>query len=195
MITGGIMKKPKVDQYADPSEMVDLRTVDSRNCFDDTVPKKRYRSSSPESMSAQLKLDCGFDERHDSKFPVRLSQSGIFYYRREIETSKPEIWWSWMKPPTEKPMSPISFLPENISFGPSSPPPHNPPSARVVEKFKPSDERSTSRKIQFQSSLLTRPPSMPYPFDLSNNPRPNSPPSNPPIFLSNDVLLRRYVND
>ena len=97
IVTGGITRKPNVDQYADPSVMVDLRTVDSRKCYDDLVPKRRYRSSSPDSMSMQMKLDCSYDERHSSKFPERLSQSGIFYYRREMETSNPDIWWSWMR--------------------------------------------------------------------------------------------------
>ena len=68
MITGGLIRPLKRNQYDDPTPVVDLRTVDERSCFE--LPKQRLESSSPESMSAQSKLDCGFDDRRRSTTAV-----------------------------------------------------------------------------------------------------------------------------
>ena len=56
IITGGLVRPLKCNQYDDPTPVTDLRTVDDRNCF--KLPKQTLESSSPESISVQLKLDC-----------------------------------------------------------------------------------------------------------------------------------------
>ena len=81
LIAGGLVRKLKRNQFDDPTPVIDLRHIDERNCFE--LPKQRVKSSSPESLSAQLKMDCGYDERRRSTTAVRLSQCGIFYYRAE----------------------------------------------------------------------------------------------------------------
>ena len=83
MATGGLVRRLKRNQYDNPNPVADLRNVDERSCF--KLPKRRLKSTSPESMSTQPKLDCGFGDWRRSTTSVRLSQCGIFYFRSEVE--------------------------------------------------------------------------------------------------------------
>ena len=187
MATGGLDRPLKRNQYNDPTPVVDLRTFDERKCF--KLSKQRLESSSSESISVQLKLDCGFDDRRRPTTSVRLAQSRIFYFRSEVEKANPEIWWTWMREDDGKNRSKEEY--KSISLGPSSHLPFNPPHPPVVAKFKPRNERAVNRRL-FSSSSSSVPSSKPYPYILSNNPRPANAPPN--LVLSNDERLRRYAN-
>ena len=121
---------------------------------------------------------------------VRLSQCGIFYYRAEVKKQNPGTWWSWMKEDDgrHRPKEEHAVL----STGPSLRPPFNPPHPPIVAKFKPKNERAVNRRL-FSPSSSSVTSSMPYPYILSNNPRPANAPPN--LILSNDERLRRFVND
>ena len=121
-MTGGLLKQPKVDQHKDLTTVVDLRRIDSRNCHNSASTTVRYGSHSPESAYAQMKLDAGFDDRSESTASVRLSQSGIFYYRGEMELQNPSNWFSWMKE-TDEIVRDLEIF-TSSSSGPSKPPPH-----------------------------------------------------------------------
>ena len=128
LIAGGLVRKLKRNQFDDPTPVIDLRHIDDRNCFE--LPKKRVRSSSPESMSSQLKIDCGYDERRRSSTAVRLNQCGIFFYRAEVEKENPDAWFSWMKEDDERHRPKEEYA--VISTGPSLRPPFNPPHPPIV---------------------------------------------------------------
>ena len=165
LIAGGLVRKLKRNQFDDPTPVIDLRHIDDRNCFE--LPKQRVKSSSPESLSAQLKMDCGYDERRRSTTAVRLSQCGIFFYRAEVEKQNPDTWFSWMKEDDERHRPKEEYA--VLSTGPSLCPPFNPPHPPIVAKFKPKNERAVNKRL-FSSSSSSVTSSMPYPYILSNNP-------------------------
>ena len=195
MVTGGLLRERKVDRFANPTPAVDLRRVDSRNCFDPESKVIRYGSMSPESSSAQLVLEAGFDDRVQSTVGVRLSQNGVFYYRGEVERQFPNTWWSWMRASDEKSFGLPAYTSQ--SSGPSSAPPVNPVHFPTEIKFAPVNDRRGAARARLQMSsaaaAIPPPPSTPPPLHLSND-RPNQPPPTPdPNDFDGDY--RRFCND
>ena len=109
-------------------EVPDLRSIDPRNCYDPSLSPSVYPSSSPESINAQLLLDVGVGHRLD----VRLSQCGIFYWRRETEQRNPDHCYSWMRPADDD-----DRYFSTSSFRPSTSAPVNPPHRPTYESYRP----------------------------------------------------------
>ena len=129
---GGGEGTPQRDDPANTpvTDQVDLRSVDPRNCFDPNIVPNVHPSTSPESVHAQLVLDVGHGHRRDT----RLSQNGIFCWRREIEERKPDHRHSWVRVDANDP-DPRVFA--TRSHGPSTPAPSNPPHHPTHESCRP----------------------------------------------------------
>jgi hypothetical protein len=65
---------------------------------------------------------------------VRLSQNGIFYWRREVEERRPDHRYSWTQVDANDP-TPRAFA--TRSYGPSTPAPRNVPHLPTHETCRP----------------------------------------------------------
>ena len=189
LLTGGLLREVKVNRFLNPSTVVDLRAVDSRNCRDPVVEVQRRECASPESVNAQMIEDVGWDDREESTTGVRLSQSGIFYWRGEEEKRSPAIWRSWMKETDKRIHDPLIYT--SRTHGPSEPAPYNPICPITVVRYNPVDDRSgaPNRQLFRHASSSVPPPT------LLLSPRPDQPPRTPSPTLDPTTMISRYVND
>ena len=135
--------------FANPTEQVDIRLLDIRNCVDPSIPRPRALlsfQSAPvppsllpkplstrgslsivdtEIIHSQFFLDVGFGPYKTRK--VRLSQCGVYYWRHQQECVHPFHRFSWMLVRDDKCLrrNPARFTSSSVG------PPFAPPRASV----------------------------------------------------------------